>query len=90
MEISKADAQYIRSQLLNSPVAPGVYSHFINAGTDKMLDILEENYFKRDLAEGISTFKYLEGDYGTGKTQFINCLADRAHKNHIVTSAVIP
>jgi hypothetical protein len=89
MEISRADARYIRSQLLNFPVAPGIYySHFINAGTDKILDILEENYFKRDIADGISSFKYLEGDYGTGKTQFINCLADRAQKNHIVTSLV--
>lgn len=88
LEISRSDATYIRKQLLDLPVAPGIYSHFINAGTDKILDILEEQYLRTDLAEGISCFKYLEGDYGTGKTQFINCLADRAHNNQIVTSIV--
>jgi hypothetical protein len=42
----------------------------------------------RELSEGISCFKYLEGDYGTGKTQFINCLAQRAHKHGVVTAIV--
>ncbi len=86
--MTKSNAQRIISQLLNAPVAPGVYSHFINAGTEKVLDVLEEEYFKIDLAEGISCFKYLEGDYGTGKTQFINCLAERARRKDIVSSIV--
>ena len=38
--------------------------------------------------DGISCFKYLEGDYGTGKTQFIQCLALRAQARNIVTSIV--
>jgi hypothetical protein len=73
---------------LNAPVAPGGYAHFLNAGTEKILSILEENYFQEELPEGISCFKYLEGDYGSGKTQFIHSLAERARMNNIVTAIV--
>lgn len=86
--IDKAEAQRIRIMLLNSPHAPGVYSHFINVGTNNILDVLEKNYFENALFDGISCFKYLQGYYGSGKTQFINSLATRAWRNGIVTSIV--
>lgn len=88
MPLSRVDAKRIRNKLLNAPVAPGGYAHFLNAGTEKILSILEENYFQEELPEGISCFKYLEGDYGSGKTQFIHSLAERARMNNIVTSVV--
>jgi hypothetical protein len=88
IEISRISAKKIRSQLMNFAVAPGQYAHFINAGTDEILSILENEYFKEELPEGISCFKYLEGDYGSGKTQFIHSLAERARTNDIVTSIV--
>ena len=81
-------ARKLRSQLMNAPVAPGGLSSKINVGTDRMLNVLEQQYFAEELADGISCFKYLEGDYGTGKTQFIQCLAQRAHRNHVVTAIV--
>jgi len=87
-EMRKIDAKWIRAKLMSSPVAPGVYSPFINAGTKETLSILEENYFKEDLMEGLSCFKYLEGDYGSGKTQFIHSLAERADHNQIVTAII--
>src|SRR5262245_23323577 len=86
--IDKADAQRLVKTLLNAPIAPGKYSHFINVGTDHILDVLDQNYFRGDLAEGIGCFKYLEGDYGSGKTQFINSLAQRASEQNIVTAIV--
>jgi len=55
-EITRSYAQRIRSKLLSAPVAPGMYSHLINGGTGKVLDILEEQYLSKDLAEGISCF----------------------------------
>lgn len=88
IEISKINAKIIRRQLMNSAVAPGQYAHFINAGTGKILSVFESEYFKEELPEGLSCFKYLEGDYGSGKTQFINSLAERARTNNIVTSLV--
>lgn len=86
--IDRTEAQRIRIMLLNSPHAPGVYSHFINVGTNNILDVLEKNYFQNALSDGISCFKYLQGYYGSGKTQFINSLTTRAWRNDIVTSIV--
>jgi hypothetical protein len=88
ISINKLSAKRIRSQLLNAAVAPGQYAHFMNAGTGEILSRLEDEYFVEELPAGISCFKYLEGDYGSGKTQFIRSLAERARTNSIVTSLV--
>jgi len=84
----KVEAQRICKQLLSAPVAPGAYSHFINVGTNEMLDILESEYLKETLSDGISCFKYVQGYYGSGKTQLIHSLAARAWRQDIVTSIV--
>ena len=86
--ISKVDARRLISTLQNSPIAPGRYSHFINVGTEHIIDALDQNYFRQDLADGIGCFKYLEGDYGSGKTQFINSIARRAAESDVVTAIV--
>lgn len=86
--ISKGDAHRVVRTLLGAPIAPGKYSHFINVGTDHILDALDQNYFRGDLADGIGCFKYLEGDYGSGKTQFIQSLAQRASEQNVVTALV--
>jgi len=88
LEISRAQARRVCQHLMNHPTAPGAYSHFINAGTETLLEVLDQRYLQGELAEGISCFKYLEGDYGTGKTQFIQCLAQRARDSRIVSSIV--
>ena len=88
IEISRVDARRLTHKLMNSPIAPGQFSHYLNVGTEHIIDALDENYFEADLADGISCFKYLEGDYGSGKTQFINSLAQRATERDIVTSLV--
>lgn len=86
--ISRGDAQRLLNVLMNAPIAPRKYSYFINAGTGHILDALDQNYFRGQLAEGLGCFKYLEGDYGSGKTQFINCLAQRASEQDVVTAIV--
>ena len=86
--ITPTDARRLVGRLLGAPIAPGNYSHFINVGTDHILDALDENYFRGELADGIGCFKYLEGDYGSGKTQFINSLAQRASEHSVVTALV--
>jgi len=60
----------------------------MNVGTNHILDALEQHYFRGQLADGLGCFKYLEGDYGSGKTQFINSLASRASQHDIVTALV--
>jgi hypothetical protein len=86
--ITKTEADRLVKKLLNAPIAPDRYSHFINVGTDNIIDALDQNYFRGELADGIGCFKYLEGDYGSGKTQFINSLAQRASEQNVVTALV--
>lgn len=86
--IDKSDAKRLIQKLLNAPIAPGRDSYFINVGTEPIINALDQNYFRGDLADGIGCFKYLEGDYGSGKTQFINSLAQRAGENDVVTAIV--
>ena len=88
VSISTNDARRLLAVLKNAPIAPGKYSHFINVGTDHILDALDHNYFRGELAEGLGCFKYLEGDYGSGKTQFIHSLAQRAGEQDVVTAIV--
>lgn len=86
--ISHSDARFLVRKLLNSPIAPDRYSYLINVGTEHILDALDQSYFRGELADGIGCFKYLEGDYGSGKTQFINSLARRASEQEVVTAVV--
>jgi hypothetical protein len=86
--IDKDEAYRIRQKLLDMAVAPSVYSHFINVGTNPVLDVLEREYFKSRLPDGAGCFKYLQGHYGTGKTQFIYSLAARAWGSSIATAVV--
>ncbi len=88
VEMSKKEARQLVNKLSNAPIAPGQYSHLINVGTESVLDTLDKYYFKDELADGIGCFKYLEGDYGSGKTQFIYSLAEQAKKRDIVSSIV--
>ncbi len=88
IQIDRPHALRLVRHLLNSPKAPGNYSHFINVGTDHIIDALDQNYFRGELADGIGSFKYLEGGYGSGKTQFINSLAQRAREQDVVTAIV--
>jgi hypothetical protein len=88
MAIDRDEARRIRTNLLDAPLAPGGYSHFINAGTGWVLDILEKEYLKQRLPSGAGCFKYLQGPYGSGKTQFIYSLAARGWRNNVATAVV--
>ena len=41
VEFDASEAAVILDKLSNAPIAPGVYAHCINVGTDPLLDILE-------------------------------------------------
>lgn len=86
--LDAGDATYIFENLSNAPTPPGGYAHFINVGTDHLLNIIEEKYFKDQLSRGLGAFKYVQAGYGGGKTQFILSLAERANRNQIVTCRV--
>lgn len=87
-EFSLPEAKSIFDKLSNAPLPPGGYAHFINVGTDHLLDILEKRYFQDQLHKGLGSFKYLQAGYGGGKTQFILSLAERAQRHQVVTCRV--
>jgi hypothetical protein len=88
VEFNAAEAALILDKLSNAPIAPGGYAHFMNVGTEPLLDILEKHYFRDQMGRGIGSFKYLQAGYGGGKTQFILSLAKRAQRNGVVTCRV--
>lgn len=88
IEIDSGEASLILDKLSNAPIAPGGYAHFINVGTDPLLDILEARYFRDQIGKGLGSFKYLQAGYGGGKTQFILSLAERAQRNGVVSCRV--
>lgn len=88
IKLGVEDATVILEKLSNHPTAPGGYAHFINVGTNPLLDIIEEQYFRNQLGRGLGAFKYLQAGYGGGKTQFIMSLAERAQRNGVVTCRV--
>lgn len=88
VEFDASEATVILDKLSNAPIAPGGYAHFINVGTDPLLDILEKRYFRDQMGKGLGSFKYLQAGYGGGKTQFILSLAERAQRNAVVTCRV--
>ena len=85
---SAPEATLIFENLSNAPTPPGGYAHFINVGTDFLLDIIEKRYFEEQLSKGLGSFKYLQAGYGGGKTQFILSLAERAQRHKVVTCRV--
>ena len=85
---SAPEATFIFDNLSNAPTPPGGYAHFINVGTDFLLDIIEKRYFEDQLSKGLGSFKYLQASYGGGKTQFILSLAERAQRHQVVTCRV--
>jgi len=85
---SAPEARLIFQNLSNAPTPPGGYAHFINVGTDHLLDIIERQYFASQLGQGLGSFKYLQAGYGGGKTQFILSLAERAQRHGVVTCRV--
>lgn len=85
---SAPEATLIFENLSNAPTPPGGYAHFINVGTDHLLDIIEKRYFEEQLSRGTGSFKYLQASYGGGKTQFILSLAERAQRHQVVTCRV--
>jgi hypothetical protein len=52
---SAPEATLIFENLSNAPTPPGGYAHFINVGTDFLLDIIEKRYFEEQLSKGLGS-----------------------------------
>jgi hypothetical protein len=75
-------ARKVLAQMGENGTPPERGIAFVNAGNQSYLQILDRVYISELLRDGGSTFKLVQGTYGSGKTHFLYCVRDLAwHRN---------
>ena len=87
LPISPEIANHILQRLgeTGQPPESGVMQ--INVGNESYLQILEHEYFRRQLLRGAS-FKLVQGYFGGGKTHFLYCVRELAWAHNFAVSLV--
>lgn len=90
---TQRDAKLVIRSLGTSGQPPKFGARLTNVGTDQLLRHLETEYLKDhclplDGADGGGICKWIEADYGNGKTQFLRCVQDMAWELNYVTAYV--
>lgn len=80
-------ATHILQRLGESGQPPEYGVELINVGNESYLNVLEEEYFGRQLKGGAS-FKLVQGYFGGGKTHFLYCVRDMAWRHGFAVSVV--
>jgi hypothetical protein len=91
--IDKREALNIIHSLGTSGQPPRLGALHVNVGTDQLLRRLSEDYLQglcasTDGLDGQGICKWVEGDYGNGKTQFLRCFQEIAWGMNFVTAFV--
>lgn len=91
--ISQHDAKMVLRSLGTSGQPPRWGARFINAGTDQFLQHLKFEYLEDHCApfegmDGGGACKWVEADYGNGKTQFLRCVQEMAWEMNYLTAYV--
>jgi len=92
-EVSSHTARRIIQSLVQSGQPPKCGASLFNVGTEQDLDRLERDYLEDYLAafegqDGGGVCRWVEADYGNGKTQFLRCMQERSWKMNYVTAFV--
>ena len=90
---SRIVAKEVIESLRASGQPPKLGARWINVGTDKLLgqivsDFLEDQCIRDASRDGGAWCRWIEGDYGTGKTQFLRCVRDLAWERGFVVAFV--
>ena len=80
-------ANHILQRLGESGQPPEYGVEHINVGNQNYLDVLEDEYFERQLKGGAS-FKLVQGYFGGGKTHFLYCVRDMAWRHGFAVAVV--
>ena len=80
-------ANHILQRLGESGQPPEFGLNRINVGNESYLDVLENEYFGRQLKIGAS-FKLVQGYFGGGKTHFLYCVRELAWRHGFATAVV--
>ena len=92
-EISQRDAKLVLRGLGTSGQPPKWGARLINVGTEPFLRRLRMEYLEEHCAPfegqpGGGACKWVEADYGNGKTQFLRCVQEMAWEHGYVTAFV--
>ena len=88
-ELDRTQARRILAQMGENGKPPELGIGFVNAGNESYLSVIETAYLQ-DLicaAEG-SSFKLVQGTYGSGKTHFLYCVRDLAQRRGLLTAFI--
>lgn len=89
---SRLVAKDVIESLRTSGQPPKLGATSINVGTDKLLykigDFLEDHCVRHDGRDGRGGCRWIEGDYGNGKTQFLRCVRELAWERGFVVAFV--
>ena len=91
--LDKREAQAIIHSLGTSGQPPKLGASRINVGTERVLSSLKNDYLEGiclalDGVDGQGICKWVEGDYGNGKTQFLRCFQELTWSHDYVTAFV--
>ena len=91
--LDQRTARQIIHSLGDSGQPPKLGAFHLNAGTGPLLDKLRTDYLTDhcvsiDGMDGGGTCKWVEANYGNGKTQFLRCVQEMAWKLNYVTAFV--
>ena len=92
-EAERRAASLILHSLADSGQPPKLGASRLNVGTERFLTRLRSEYLEGLLpafegADGGGTCKWIEADYGNGKTQFLRCTQELAWEQNFVTAFV--
>jgi hypothetical protein len=89
---SRLVAKDVIESLRASGQPPKLGATSINVGTDKLLnkirEFLEDQCLGHDGRDGRGGCRWIEGDYGNGKTQFLRCVRELAWERDFVVAFV--
>ncbi|QDG51717.1 hypothetical protein FIV42_13460 [Persicimonas caeni] len=85
--INPITASHILQRLGESGQPPERGVELINVGNESYLNVLEQEYFDRQLKGGAS-FKLVQGYFGGGKTHFLYCVRDMAWRHGFAVAVV--
>lgn len=86
-EIDRHTADHILQRLGESGQPPEFGVEHVNVGNQNYLEVLEHEYFQRQLQGGAS-FKLVQGYFGGGKTHFLYCVRDMAWRHGFAVAVV--
>lgn len=92
-KLDRRTASQIIHSLAESGQPPKMGASFLNVGTEPFLKRLREDYLDTHLvpfdgSDGGGVCKWIEADYGNGKTQFLRCVQEQGWSLNFVTAFV--